>query len=76
MFVSYSRTHKDYRCYDPLHIKYRLSTDVTFFEPVSFWTPIAPNVPIPLPLNASQVDTPSVAPKDKPLQVYTRDEKK
>jgi len=72
VFIRYSRTQKGYRCYNPSTKKYFVSTDITFLESVSYFSPPAPDiasvyVPLPLsvPLSApASPDSSPVPPKD------------
>ena len=50
VFVRYSRTQKEYRCYNPFTRKYFVSADVTFFESIQYFFP---HIPVTLSLSVS-----------------------
>ena len=68
VFVGYSQTQKEYRCYSPHNKKYFVSVDVIFFESVPYFSPQSPvttseSIPLPpsvhLPPPASVYDVSS-----------------
>ena len=54
VFVGYSRTQKEYKCYNSSTRKYLVSADVTFFESVLYFSTQAP-------LTASEIAPPSLS---------------
>ena len=69
MFVGYSRTQKEYRCYDPVSSKYLVSADVTFFKDTPFSSSTSyPSLPIPLSVPVTEsVPLPEPTPLTAPL---------
>ena len=64
IFVGYSRTQKDYRCFHPPTRWYFVSTDVTFFESMHYSdaspTPVE-SVPLPSVVERQDVVSPEIS---------------
>ena len=75
MFVGYSHIQKGYRCYDPVHRKYYVFADVTFFETVPFSSSMCDSslsLPLTVPAADHVPQTTTDTPAAKPIKVYIR----
>ena len=82
IFLGYSRTQKNYRCYDPITRKQHLSADVTFFDDTPYFSfevsDLTLNIfaiPLLIPVAPNALVVPSVPITPSvvvvPLQVYS-----
>ena len=75
IFMGYSRTQKEYRCYDPMTRKYHTSMDVIFFDSTLYFSNRSLDITIehmPLPQPIGSVESVPVRVAAKSLQVYIR----